>query len=84
MNGWMDGWMDGWMKHRAVSLRQLSFLLHTPLHLTFDKQVVSIVRIETICGPPQLLLTVLQCLQFYNQIKSNQIKSNLLASTKEQ
>jgi len=32
------------------------------LHLvTQVEQVVSIIRIETICGPPQLLLTVLQC-----------------------
>ena len=40
--------------------------MHSALHL---EQVVSIIRIETICGPPQLLLTVLQCLQFYNQYK---------------
>ena len=42
------------------------------------KQVVSIIRIETICGPPQLLLTVLQCLQFYLYTKFHSNWRNFL------
>ena len=50
----------------------LSISIHPSIHpsiifimmwQTHIEQVVSIIRIETICGPPQLLVTVLQCLR---------------------